>query len=211
MTPSNPITHSFHIFGDALCQNYAPGGSQTVNLEICSAKPIPEQRDALFKEFISYIQAIGKEQRLKDSGILPSPEEYIKLRLDSSAIGLVYAITEFSVNRRIPEVLKDMPAMKTIREQTIAIIFLVNDIASFRKELKSDCLHNYIPIAYNAGSSLQNALLGAVKSIEERVEAFEKAAEELVEEAKANGYTENDVLWFIQMCQTYCTGNFEWR
>ncbi|PLB54905.1 S-adenosyl-L-methionine-dependent methyltransferase [Aspergillus steynii IBT 23096] len=124
-------------------------------------------------------------------------EAYLAVYLES----LEKAYPKFSMNRRIPKDLKELQSMKVIWNQTVLIIFLVNDIASFRKELRSDCLHNFIPVAYSASRNLQSAIHDAVDLIQKSVKTFDRAAEDLQANAKARGYTEDDVGWFIQLCR----------
>lgn len=93
IVPSNSITHAFRIIGDALCQSYTPGECLTLN-KCSSADSMSEQRETYFQEFLFYVDSMRQEQRLKDSGIIPSLEDYIRLRIGSSAVGQVYGLSE---------------------------------------------------------------------------------------------------------------------
>lgn len=66
-------------------------------IKCSSADSISEQRETYFQEFLFYVDSMRQEQRLKDSGIIPSLEDYLRLRIGSSAVGQVYGLSEYAM------------------------------------------------------------------------------------------------------------------
>lgn len=66
--------------------------------DLHNACHIIEQRNAFLREFIFYVDSVGKEQRLKESGIVPPLEDYIGIRTGSCAVGQVFACTEYNAH-----------------------------------------------------------------------------------------------------------------
>ncbi|GES64142.1 terpenoid synthase [Aspergillus terreus] len=192
--PTDPLILLFKDIGDALCREY----------DI-------DQREDVFEYLRLYIQGIEKEQLLNVENRMPSIDEYLAIRRQSSAVLLTLAMNDYTVSRRLPEKLRYHPAVRELCEQTNIAISIANDIFSLEKEFKNGALLNYIPVAYSKTKDAQQATDEAVISVDMAIRKFEWAKKESLYAAQRMGLPESEVRWFIEGCEYQMTGNIYWR
>lgn len=95
--PTDPLVLLFKEIGDALCREYDiggcfgfPFGSSTR----CERLHDKDQREDVFEYLRLYIQGIEKEQLLNVENRMPSIDEYLAIRRQSSAVLLTLVMNE---------------------------------------------------------------------------------------------------------------------
>ncbi|KAL5356668.1 isoprenoid synthase domain-containing protein [Aspergillus floccosus] len=191
--PTDPLILLIKDIGDALCREYDIG-----------------QREVVFEYMCLYIQGTEKEQRVDLENTMPSTQEYLAIRRESSAVLLTLAMNDYSASRRLPTKLRSHPAVRELYEQSNTAIAIGNDILSVEKEFKDGALLNYIPVAYSKIQDVQQATDEAVITVGMALRKFELAKEELIHAAQKMGLPETEVHWFIEGCEYQMTGNVNW-
>ncbi|KAK7211832.1 hypothetical protein V2G26_019010 [Clonostachys chloroleuca] len=81
---------------------------------------------------------------------LPNFDNYMNLRLDTSAIGPSLAICELTVEVTLPEWVTQSAEMGCMWKSISVICMLINDIYSLQKELRNGVAQSAIPILWSA-------------------------------------------------------------
>ncbi|KAF1913064.1 isoprenoid synthase domain-containing protein [Ampelomyces quisqualis] len=190
----NKIIASFREIGEPLAKDY------TI-----------DQRKRFMEELTRFMEKTSREQQFRLCCGIPSVEEYWSFRMGTSAVGLVVAVQEYAMNIHICDsVMRKDTMIKSITDETIINISIVNDLLSLRKEISKGCIDSIVPIYCAQGMSVQNAVNEAVRALEASKSRFDKAAQSLSVAAQQDPLKYKHVSEWVEGCQSLCMGNLVW-
>ncbi|KAF7621285.1 hypothetical protein AFLA_011588 [Aspergillus flavus NRRL3357] len=197
--PDDPIVQSFDVIGEALRDAYTY-----------------EQRHRFLREMSLFMVTSHMEQKAKLEGHIPSLEEYWRVRMGTSAVGVICAVNEYSLRSVIPCAIMEDHDMRTMWNEVNVIASIVNDIYSLKKEMAQDTIYSLIPILCMSLGSPQAAIDNAIRSLIQSVGRFNIAANQLMDGIEEEDRfslslgVKRDVEDFIRSCQFNCTGCLYW-
>ncbi|KAB8208745.1 isoprenoid synthase domain-containing protein [Aspergillus parasiticus] len=95
--PDDPIVQSFDVIGEALCDAYTY-----------------EQRHRFLREMSLFMVTSHMEQKAKLEGHIPSLEGYWRVRMGTSAVGVICAVNEYSLRSVLPCAIMEDHDMRTM-------------------------------------------------------------------------------------------------
>ncbi|KAI1774249.1 isoprenoid synthase domain-containing protein [Hypoxylon cercidicola] len=190
---NNPIIANFQPVADAITKSYTN-----------------DQTQVFFEELQLYIEMTEEEHRLQTTNQLPSPSEYMRRRMGSSAVRVCLAIQEYTLSIEVPIEAMRSDLMQAIWNETNIIISVSNDILSIKKEIDQSQVDTLIPVLFLQGGSLQDAVDQATNMVRAAVERFDAAEKSMHECFAASPETLESVRRFIDNCKHGCTANFNW-
>lgn len=155
---------SFQEYAEAVCHSYRN------NLTY---------RARIAKEAIATLDSYRQEALNRHAGRVPSLDEYLGYRKASSCMMQVVVNFEFANGISLPEEVMTCEEMRKWFRTAVAVTYIVNDIVSFRKEIREGFVENLVVLLANG--KVQKGLDTAVAKLEREVaavnEAFEAAAQ----------------------------------
>lgn len=164
-------------------------------------------RTRLYHEIEYFIRATETEQQQRLHADLASVEEYMKYRMGTSAVYVLFALLEMPVG-----LLKDTTVsseMRKIESEANVIISISNDMFSLKKELAAGTPDSLIPILWQSNKSLSDAMATAMEMLYEARERFDEAETRLRRACPSSSMS--DIEQFLTIAKTNCTGNIFWR
>ncbi|KAF3929391.1 hypothetical protein ABW19_dt0206252 [Dactylella cylindrospora] len=169
---------------------------------------LPEgQRKIFLEENIRFVHATGDEQRAELGGEAPTIEEYMRIRLGTSGVGTLSALTEYMMQIDLGDEIRNDPGIRTMMDDNNSIVSLVNDFSSLRKELTFPFYCNAVAVLYHEYQNLQVAVDKAYRMIAESVARLDATAEALLERYPKK---RRELEAFTYGLKTMCTGNIVW-
>ncbi|EPS43319.1 hypothetical protein H072_2687 [Dactylellina haptotyla CBS 200.50] len=190
--------------------------SEQVEMAIASFNPVGEavgfrlsrlQRKLFLEENIRFVRATGDEQRMELGGRAPSIDDYMQIRMGTSGVAALSALTEYMMQVDLGDEIRNDPDIQSIYKENNSIISLVNDIFSLRKELAFPFYCNAVAVLYHEHRSLQTAVDETYRLVATSVLNLEVAAERLFQKYPDR---RNDLEGFVYAAKTMCTGNITW-
>ncbi|KAI1460328.1 terpenoid synthase [Annulohypoxylon moriforme] len=191
--PSNPLVLGFERIAAEACADFDE-----------------EQRRTLLGHFDRYIDATQLEAEADLSERLPSLKRYWEVRILTSGMGTLLGFTEYAAQARLPPRLASSTLYETLWMTAIVINSIVNDLISFKKEMKAGSVLSSVAILYQQVDNLDAAVQMSVAHLRILVEEFDRTANTMLSEFPLNPEEVDAVSRIIDVFRTVNTGNLEW-
>ncbi|KJZ72333.1 hypothetical protein HIM_08259 [Hirsutella minnesotensis 3608] len=166
-----------------------------------------EYRARLAKEAIATLEGYRQEAMNRRAGRAPSLEEYLGYRVESSCMMQVVENFEFGNGLNVPEQVMTSPEMRELYRATVAVVWIINDIVSMRKEVKEGFVENLVVLL--AHGNAQRGLDAAVSRVQNEIAAVNQAADAAIKSFADTPHGENVAL-LAKNCKNMCMANWLW-
>ncbi|GAW12211.1 hypothetical protein ANO14919_015720 [Xylariales sp. No.14919] len=191
---ANPLIQSFQPIADEACAFYNE-----------------DQRTILLDHFDRYIDATRLEAEAERCSEIPSLEEYWEVRILTSGMGTLLGLSEYALQVQLPHSFVQSEAYRTLWVTTVVINSVVNDLLSFKKEMKAQSVVNSIAILFNQYNDLDVAVEMSLDHTRQLVGLFDRTAEHVLSSSDTFDVCELDAIaQVIDLMRTVNTGNLEW-
>ncbi|KAG8941644.1 hypothetical protein FRC04_004130 [Tulasnella sp. 424] len=120
-----------------------------------------------------YVDAICKQVVNRRHEEIPTIETFVQLRRDTSAVKLVFALVEYSLNLDLPDEVFEDPMIQSLEEGANDILTWANDMYSFNVEQSKGDTQNLVVIAMNElGLDVQGAVDYVGDMIRQRIDRY---------------------------------------
>lgn len=120
-----------------------------------------------------YVDAICRQVVNRRHDEIPTIETFVKLRRDTSAVKLVFALVEYSLNLDLPDEVFEDPMIQSLEEGANDILTWANDMYSFNVEQSKGDTQNLVVIAMNElGLDVQGAVDYVGDMIRQRIDQY---------------------------------------
>ncbi|KAF3358074.1 Heat shock factor protein 4 [Verticillium dahliae VDG1] len=168
-----------------------------------------ETTERFLHEVDVFITCSGLEQEHRISGKILEYDEYIDLRLGTTAVYTLTGLVEFIIGEHLPQHIMNSQARRDVwREANIAII-IVNDILSLKKELRTMCLINAVSALMKEGMDLQGSVDELLVRLVDSVARFDAAASVLDRATEQSPMLNMTVRRYCDACRTMVTATYE--
>ncbi|UQC83227.1 terpene synthase family protein [Colletotrichum lupini] len=164
-------------------------------------------RQRIAKEATATLDGYRQEAVNRYAGRATSLQEYLGYREASSCIMQVAVNLEFANGISLPEEVMASPEMRELYRAAVAIVWIVNDIVSLRKELREGFVENLVVLLANGDA--QKGLDGAVTRLEHEVSALNDAVKASARRFDDTPY-KNHVTLLAKNCKNMCMANWLW-
>ncbi|KAI5926298.1 isoprenoid synthase domain-containing protein [Camillea tinctor] len=191
----------------------------TISPLICSFKSIAEevceaydedQREILLRHFEEYIDATKLEGEADQSDLILSLEQYWEVRILTSGMGPLLGFSELALDVKLPRSFVCSQAYDTLWVTTIVINSIVNDLISFKKEMRAGSILSSVAILYHQTNDLDIAVQMSFDHIRKLIEVFDREATEALSNVEYDAQELDAVLKTIDLMRMINTGNLEW-
>lgn len=166
-------------------------------------------------ELLRFVRATETEQQRHLSRYTPTIEEYIHVRMSTSAVTPCLALNELCYGIELPRSVMKDPDMQRIWEATNVIISLMNDVLSLKKEVALGQIDTIVPLLYLEHGSLETAMEIVEDFLVDAVKDLDAAEVSMLERYGSTGdFCSSqllDIQKMIDSCKYACTGNLNWR
>lgn len=155
-----------------------------------------------------YVQAVHEQvlHRARDN-ILPL-DEFIRLRRDTGALKMCFAMGEFGLNVDIPDVVFECPQIRIMEDCANDVVVLSNDIYSYNIEQAQGDTCNIIEAAMKErGLDVQGAMDYAGELVKGRIDLYTATKAQL---PSWGPKVDADVQRYLRVCEDWMTGGFHW-
>lgn len=167
-----------------------------------------EYRARLAKEAIATLEGYRHEAMNRRAGRAPTLEEYLGYRVESSCMMQVVENFEFGNSKSVPEEVMTSPEMRELYRAAVAVVWIINDIVSMRKEVKEGFVENLVVLL--AHGNAQRGLDAAVTRVQDEVAAVNQAADAAIKRFADTPHGD-DVALLAKNCKNMCMANWLWR
>lgn len=167
-----------------------------------------DYRARLSKEVIATLEGYRQEAMNRRAGRAPSLEEYLGYRVASSCMMQVVENFEFGNGISMPEDVMGSAEMRELYRATVAVVWIINDIVSMRKEVKEGFVENLVVLLANGDA--QRGLDAAVARVKDEIAAVNRAAEAAIQRF-SNTPHHKDIALLAKNCKNMCMANWLWR
>lgn len=142
--------------------------------ELESLENMSASKIALVEQEVgAFIQYNFKEARMKDAGEIPEPSEFIRDKPFFSGASLAVNFTCLDMDESFESESEEWKKSQEIRELGAKLIFLSNDLISFRKERKKGDAMNYLSILMRKNSwTYRKAESAVLKEFQQTLDEF---------------------------------------
>ncbi|KAI1769448.1 terpenoid synthase [Hypoxylon sp. FL1150] len=189
---SNPLIYSFQDIAKELCVAYDE-----------------EQRRTLLRHFDQYVDSTRLEAEADQSDKLPSLKRYWEVRTLTSGMDSLLSFTEFAAEVKLPTEIVNSAAYESLWVLTIVINSIVNDLISFKKEMKAGSVLSSLAILYHEVDNLDAAVQMSLAHLRIIVDEFDRAADAMLAALEAD--EADAVSKVVDVLRMVNTGNLEWR
>ncbi|KAI2621235.1 terpenoid synthase [Hypoxylon sp. NC1633] len=193
MTISNPLILSFKDIGEEISTVYDE-----------------EQRQTFLVRFDQYIDSTVLEAEADRSEKLPSLKRYWEVRILTSGMGTLLSFTEFAAQVRLPSRLVCSAAYETLWVTTILINSIVNDLVSFKKEMKAGSVLSSVAILYHQVDNLDAAVQMSLAHLRILVDEFDRTANTILATSRLTSDELDAVSKVVDTLRMINTGNLDW-
>ncbi|KAK7743640.1 hypothetical protein SLS62_010543 [Diatrype stigma] len=169
-----------------------------------------EQRGALAGYFDKYIDATQLEAEADQGTDIPSLEKYWEVRKLSSGMPLLLGLSEYAHQIKLPIRPVNSTQYRELWDTAIVINSIVNDLISFKKEMKAGSLLSSVAILYHQLDDLDAAVQISLDHLKELVSEFDRTAEAVLRSVPAGSSEFYAVSKDIDSMRTVNTGNLNW-
>lgn len=166
-------------------------------------------RQRVFDQVERFVASCQTEQEYRIRGEIPDYETYMAFREGTIASGILCSLIEYAQQISLPENIVNSMEMKFMERQIAVVAALLNDLLSFKKELKEDCVINAVAslLTSSPARTLDDVVSEIVDRMKVAVEEFDKIAEKLLAgiDDEERGVAES----YINGCRQIVTGTLE--
>ncbi|KAI1450562.1 terpenoid synthase [Annulohypoxylon stygium] len=184
-------------------------GFKDLTEEICAVYD-EEQRKTVLGHIDRYIDSTRLEAEADLSERLPSLKRYWEVRILTSGMGTLLAFTEYAVQAKLPSQLVSSTAYETLWMTTVVINSIVNDLISFKKEMKAGSVLSSVAILYQQVDNLDAAVQMSLAHLRILVEEFDRTADTILSDFSLKPEEIDAVSKIIDAMRTVNTGNLDW-
>ncbi|KAK2062723.1 terpene synthase family protein [Colletotrichum caudatum] len=164
-------------------------------------------RARIAKEAIMTLNGYRQEALNRYAGRIPSLEEYLGYREASSCIMQVAVNLEFANGISLPEEVMESEEMRELYRAAVAVVWIVNDIVSLRKEIKEGFVENLVVLLSHG--NIQTGMDGSVARLEREVAAVNEASNAAAGRFANTPYKDH-VSLLARNCKNMCMANWLW-
>ncbi|OAQ72351.1 terpene synthase family, metal binding domain-containing protein [Pochonia chlamydosporia 170] len=167
------------------------------------------QRKHVFQHVDYYISCCAREQEFRLGRQIPDFETYMSFREGTVACAMLCSFVDFAQQIHLPGEVAASPERKVLERQVAILSGLVNDLLSFKKELREECVINAVAslITSGSGRTLDDVVVEIVRKMEDAVEVFDEAAGKLL--CRVDGAARDLTRDYINGCRKIVTGSLE--
>ncbi|KAI1807197.1 terpenoid synthase [Daldinia bambusicola] len=191
---SDPLILDFRRIGKKICAVYDE-----------------EQRKTFLGHFERYIDSTVLEAEADLSTTLPSLKRYWEVRILTSGMGILLGVTEFATGVKLPTSVVTSAAYSTLWTTTVVINSIVNDLISFKKEMKAGSVLSSVAILYSQVDNLDAAVQMSLAHLKILVDEFDRTADMLLTKFPLSPEEIEPVSKVIDTLRMVNTGNLYWR
>lgn len=169
-----------------------------------------EQRKTFLAHFEKYVDSTRLEGEADLSETLPSLKRYWEVRILTSGMGILLGVTEFAAEVKLPRHIVSSAAYESLWTTTIVINSIVNDLISFKKEMKAGSVLSSVAILYQQVDNLDAAVQMSVAHLKILVDEFDRTANILLSKFPLSPEEIESVSKVIDTLRMVNTGNLEW-
>ncbi|KAK6957483.1 hypothetical protein Daesc_000269 [Daldinia eschscholtzii] len=179
---------------------------------ILDFKRIGEKIRAAYNEghFERYVDSTVLEAAAGLSDTLPSLKRYWEVRVLTSGMGILLGVTEFAAEVKLPTSVITSAAYDTLWTTAIVINSIVNDLISFKKEMKAGSVLSSVAILYSQVNNLDAAVQMSLAHLKILVDEFDRTASLLLTKFPLSPEDVEPVSKVIDTLRLVNTGNLEW-
>ncbi|KAI1474627.1 terpenoid synthase [Daldinia eschscholtzii] len=170
-----------------------------------------EQRRTFLGHFERYVDSTVLEAAADLSDTLPSLKRYWEVRILTSGMGILLGVTEFAAGVKLPTSVVTSAAYDTLWTTAIVINSIVNDLISFKKEMKAGSVLSSVAILYSQVNNLDAAVQMSLAHLKILVAEFDRTANLLLTKFPLSPEEVEPVSKVIDTLRLVNTGNLEWR
>ncbi|KAI0388027.1 terpenoid synthase [Hypomontagnella monticulosa] len=182
---------------------------KSISKELCAVYD-EEQRRVLVEHFDRYIDSTVLEAEADLSDKLPSLKRYWEVRILTSGMGTLLSVTEFAAQAKLPSRLIGSVAYETLWATTVVINSIVNDLVSFKKEMKAGSVLSSVAILYQQVDNLDAAVQMSLAHLRIMVNEFDRTANMILSKYSLSPDEVEAVSKIIDVLRMVNTGNLEW-
>ncbi|KAF6802986.1 pentalenene synthase [Colletotrichum sojae] len=164
-------------------------------------------RARIAREATVTLNGYRQEALNRYAGRMPPLDEYLGYREASSCIMQVAVNLEFANGVSLPEEVMASADMRELYRAAVAVVWIVNDIVSMRKEVKEGFVENLVVLL--ADGDAQRGLDAAVARLEREVAAVNTSAEDATRRFADTPYA-GHVSLLARNCKNMCMANWLW-
>ncbi|CDO74937.1 hypothetical protein BN946_scf184945.g9 [Trametes cinnabarina] len=155
-----------------------------------------------------FFRAVAQQANDRAQGDIPSLEEYIALRWDTSGCKPCFALIEYAAGIDLPEQVISHPTIRALEEATNSFVTWSNDIFSYNVEQARCDSHNMIAVVrHRHGLGLQEAVDYAGELCKASIDRFEHVRQ-LV--PSWGPKIDRDVAAYVHGLQNWIVGSLHW-
>ncbi|KAI0141836.1 isoprenoid synthase domain-containing protein [Xylariaceae sp. FL1272] len=190
---TNPWISSFRPIADGVCAFYDM-----------------DQRKILLAHFDQYIDATRLEAQAEQSTNIPSLKEYWEVRILASGMGTLLGLSELAVQAHLPVDFVKSEAYSTLWKTTVVINSIINDLLSFKKEMKAKSVLSSVAILFHQYGDLDTAVDMSLHHTRQMVELFDRTADDVLSKPELNDKDRDAISKIVDLMRTVNTGNLTW-
>ncbi|WYZ36513.1 hypothetical protein EsH8_II_000019 [Colletotrichum jinshuiense] len=164
-------------------------------------------RVRIAKEVTATLKGYRQEALNRYDRRVPTLDEYLSYREASSCIMQVAVNLEFANGISLPEDVMNSAEMNKLYHAAVAVIWIVNDIVSMRKEIKEGFVENLVVLLANG--DVQDGLDASVARLQTEIAAVNEASEAAVKRFAGTPH-QHHVSLLARNCKNMCMANWLW-
>ncbi|KAM0287724.1 hypothetical protein ACHAQH_000255 [Verticillium albo-atrum] len=168
-----------------------------------------EQTERFLHEVNVFVRCSGLEQEHRLSGKILGYDEYIDLRLGTTAVYTLTGLAEYITGEHLPQYLMDSQARRNVWKETNIGIIIVNDVLSLKKELRTMCLINAVSALMKEGMDLQASVDELMIRLVDSICRLDAAASVLDGVTKDLPVLNRTVKDYCDACRNMITATYE--
>ncbi|KAI0533379.1 Presilphiperfolan-8-beta-ol synthase [Xylaria digitata] len=134
-------------------------------------------------------------------------DTYIDIRRGNIGVYPAIAVAEYGHGIRLPESIFQHPALQECMRVSSDLVFMTNDVVSYRKDLESGVHYNLITILSEQGMSIQQSVDKIGTLIDTCYQRWYTALATLPPYGEE---IDGQVLMFVDICRFIALGNLHW-
>ncbi|KAI0368610.1 terpenoid synthase [Pilatotrama ljubarskyi] len=155
-----------------------------------------------------FFRAIAQQARDRSCGDVPTLEEYIALRCDTSGCKPCFALIEYAAGIDLPDEVISHPTIRSLEEATNSFVTWSNDIFSYNVEQARRDSHNMIAvIMHRHDVGLQEAMDFVGMLCKATIDRFEHDRQLI---PSWGPKIDRDVAVYVQGLQDWIVGSLHW-
>jgi hypothetical protein len=168
----------------------------------------PHWRLGFIKTVSDYFTACIWEAENREAGIIPSLEDYTKMRPFTGALLADIEAIEIIEKITLPQAVKDQALLQRMIQACNNLVCWTNDVFSCLKESKQGDVHNLVLVLQHANKcSLQEAINEAYIMLKEEVAIFVTLEKLLPLTGSEADY---ELIRFVAVLHAWIVGNADW-